>query len=272
MNILDKIMLDKRNEVAHNQQIKSVQDLEKSVYFQRNCISLKQSLQKQAGIIAECKLKSPSKGILKNIPDNPLAISQLVVDITQGYERVGASAVSILTDEKYFAGKDEYLLAARPNLQIPILRKDFILDEYQIVEAKSLGADLILLIAACLTPPELKSLAKFAHSLGLEVLLEVHNAEELELSINEFIDLVGVNNRNLKTFGVDVQTSLELAEKIPSQFVKISESGLSDAQTILSLQMAGYQGFLIGETFMKTPQPANTLQNLLNELNFSVFI
>ncbi|MCU0444953.1 MAG: indole-3-glycerol phosphate synthase TrpC [Microscillaceae bacterium] len=268
MNILDQIIADKKIEVKHQKSIHSIQDLEKSAYFARRCVSLKESLKNQAGIIAECKLKSPSKGVLKNTPDNPSAIQQLITDIAQGYEVAGASAVSILTDEKYFGGKNEYLSNARSFVQIPILRKDFIIDSFQIIEAKALGADLILLIAACLEPQELRDLAKFAQSLGLEVLLEVHDANELDKSLNEYVDLVGVNNRNLKTFAVDVNTSLELAEKIPQDFVKISESGLHEAQTIQNLQLAGYRGFLIGETFMKTPQPAQTLKDLLNELQF----
>ena len=152
------------------------------------------------------------------------------------------------------------------NPTTPMLRKDFMIDEYQLWEAKSIGADVILLIAACLSPAEIRHLGQKAHDLGLEVLLEVHDREELEQSVCEYVDMVGVNNRNLKTFVTSIETSLELAQLIPDSFVKISESGLKNAETIQQLRAAGYQGFLIGESFMKTSDPAAALEELVSEL------
>ncbi len=160
----------------------------------------------------------------------------------------------------------EYLTSVREVVEIPVLRKDFIVDEYQLLEAKAIGADVILLIAACLEPKRLEELAKSAKSLGLEVLMEVHDKEELDRSLNPYLDVVGVNNRNLKTFDVSVQTSLALAEFIPDDFRKISESGLKDAQTIVDLKKGGFEGFLIGETFMKTENPAQALQQLISDI------
>jgi len=173
-----------------------------------------------------------------------------------------------LTDIDFFGGSfDDFLRARKANPQIPMLRKDFIVDEYQLFEAKSIGADLILLIAACLEPSEIKSLSQKAHDLGLEVLLEVHNSEELAQSLCDTVDIVGVNNRNLKTFETSIQTSIELSAQIPDSFVKISESGLSDAETIYELFNYGYKGFLIGETFMKTKNPGAALTALQNNLS-----
>jgi len=160
----------------------------------------------------------------------------------------------------------EYIKRARKVTQTPILRKDFIVEEFQILEAKAIGADAILLIAGCLTTEEMTSLGKFAQSLGLAVLMEVHNQDELNKCLNPHIDLLGVNNRDLKTFDVSIQTSIDLVDKIPNEFVKVSESGLKDAETIKELQSHGYKGFLIGETFMKTNTPADTLKLLVEQL------
>jgi indole-3-glycerol phosphate synthase len=212
------------------------------------------------GIIAEHKRKSPSKGIINN---------QLSVeDITQSYAQAGAACLSILTDFEFFGGTKEDLLKARTaNPAIPILRKDFMIDEYQIYEAKAWGADVILLIAACLSPNQIKDLSKKAHELGLEVLLEIHDQEELDRSPLEHVDVIGVNNRNLKNFAENnINASLALADKIPANLVKISESCISKPETIKQLQAVGYKGFLIGETFMKTDNPAGALQQLANSL------
>lgn len=257
MNILDKIILHKQKEVEENKKVVSVKELEASPLFGRTPFSLKQRLitQEHVGIIAEFKRKSPSKGIIndRNTPQ----------EIAQGYVQARAAAMSVLTDQEFFAGTGEDLQQARKVVDIPLLRKEFIIDEYQLLEAKAMGADLILLISACLEPARLKALAEFAQSLGLEVLMEVHNQEELDATLNPCVDLVGVNNRNLKTFEVSIQTSLDLAAKIPAEFVKISESGLRSVDNILELEDAGFQGFLIGETFMKTEDPARTCRELI---------
>lgn len=260
MTILDKIIANTKIEVAERKAKISVQTLEKSAHFNRKTYSLKEYLvlPEKSGIIAEIKKQSPSKGIIND--------KVSIEEVGQGYYSVGASAISVLTDFEFFGGKMEYLEAVRPLVEIPILRKDFMVDEYQILEAKAIGADVILLIAACLEPKRLEELAKFAKSLGLEILMEVHNREELERSLNPYLDVVGVNNRNLKTFDVSVQTSLELAELIPNDFRKISESALKDAETIVQLKRAGYEGFLIGETFMKTENPSQALANLITEI------
>jgi indole-3-glycerol phosphate synthase len=249
MNILDKIILHKQKEVAQAKEKTATQTLERMPFFERNPISLKKSLQKgeKTGIIAEYKRKSPSKGIIND--------RNSVEEVVKGYESAGASAVSVLTDWEFFGGNTEDVIQARQTIEIPILRKEFIIDEYQIIEAKAIGADLILLISACLEPAKLKRLAQFAKSLQLDVLMEVHHQAELETTLNEFIDLVGVNNRNLKTFEVSIQTSLDLVHQIPDDFIKISESGISEVKTILQLKEAGFQGFLIGENFMKSDNP-----------------
>jgi indole-3-glycerol phosphate synthase len=179
--------------------------------------------------------------------------------------QAGASALSILTDKEFFGGKNEDLTTARKFNFCPILRKDFIIDEYQIIEAKSIGADCILLIAAALEPIRLKELAVFAHSLGLEVLMEVHDGEELDASLNEHLDLIGVNNRSLKTFEVSLETSFGLVDRIPAEFIKISESGISRPETLTSLKNAGFAGFLIGENFMKSARPEQAAYNFMHE-------
>jgi len=261
MNILEEIILNTQKEVDERKAKVSLASLESTAYFQRNSLaSLKASLAdaSTSGIISEIKKKSPSKGIIND--------KVTVEEVGVAYEAAKASAISVLTDFKYFGGTMEYLQRVREKVTIPILRKDFMVDEYQVLEAKAIGADVILLIAAALTPQKLEDLAKFAKSIGLEVLMEVHNEEELNRSLNPYLDVVGVNNRNLKTFEVSVQTSIDLVEKIPDDFMKISESGLKDAETILSLKKVGYQGFLIGETFMKTDDPGEALRKLSDEL------
>ena len=252
MNILDEIIAHKRVQVAERKHRVSIGALENSVFFGRETLSLKAALHnpQKSGIIAEYKRKSPSKGIINE--------QVTVAEVTVGYVRGGASALSVLTEEKYFGGSDEDLLTARRlNPETPVLRKDFVVDEYQIIEAKSLGADAILLIAANLTPEQCRELAWAAKNLTLEVLLEVHDRQELDAFVNEFVDVVGVNNRNLKTMRTDIGTSKELAALIPEGFLKISESGISQPETLLELrQNYGYDGFLIGEHFMQHPDPA----------------
>ncbi|MBO4673181.1 MAG: indole-3-glycerol phosphate synthase TrpC [Bacteroidaceae bacterium] len=220
--------------------------------------SMRESLAASAsGIIAEFKRKSPSKGWIKE-EGNPEIIPA-------SYCANGASAISILTDEKYFGGTMRYIRIARPMVTCPILRKDFIVDEYQLYQAKAIGADAVLLIAADLTKDECKSFAKKAHELGLETLLEVHSEPELEY-VGDNIDMVGVNNRNLGTFHTDVQNSYRLASLLPKDYLLVSESGISNPQTVRELREAGFRGFLIGETFMKTPDPGAALADFITQV------
>ncbi|MEM9919000.1 MAG: indole-3-glycerol phosphate synthase TrpC [Bacteroidota bacterium] len=263
MNILDEIIAHKKKEVAQRKMLYPVALLEKSIYFETPVVSLTKYLLRpdKSGIIAEFKRRSPSKG---NI--NPYAS---VERVSMGYMQGGASALSVLTDEQFFGGQNSDLTEARKFNFCPILRKDFVLDEYQIIEARSIGADAVLLIAECLEKDQLDALAKKAKSLGLEVLMEIHSGDQLD-KLSEAVDLVGVNNRNLKDFSVDIQTSLELADQIPNNLVKISESGISSADAILRLKEVGYAGFLIGEHFMKTPNPPKSCAALVNEIKKGV--
>ena len=260
MNILEKIVETKKAEVANQKKAIPLAQLKKFPDYQRKCNSLKAALLKpgSSGIIAEFKQKSPSKGEIN--------FGVKVEKVTKGYADAGAAGLSVLTDYEYFGGTLANLAKAREvNSKIPILRKDFMIDTYQIVETKAFGADVILLIAACLEKKQAENLAKKAKSLGMEVLMEVHNAEELKM-VNDFVDLVGVNNRNLKTFEVDVETSVKLAEQIPERFVKISESGLAGVETLHYLRKYGFKGFLIGETFIKTEKPGEACKMLIKEL------
>ena len=265
MTILDKIIAEKRQEVARCEAETPAAALQVQPDFTRPIVSARAALTAAGslGIIAEFKRRSPSKGLINGTAEAGAT--------TAGYVAAGAAVLSVLTDKPFFGGTPADLRAARaacPNT--PILRKDFIVSEYQITEARAMGADLILLIAACLTPAEVQQFSEFAHGLGLEVLLEVHDENELRSHLADSVDLVGVNNRNLATFATDVDTSARLAAGIPSRFVKVAESGLQHASTILALRQAGYQGFLIGETFMKTTDPAAALAGLVAELTTPV--
>ena len=255
MTILDKIIAEKRIEIAKRKSEKTISKLENELYFNRKCLSLKENLLKSdTGIIAEFKRKSPSKGWIHENADARI--------IPAGYCTAGASGISILTDEQFFGGTPQDLIAARPLVDCPVLRKEFIVDEYQLFEAKAMGADVILLIASALSVDETKDLAKQAKAHGMEILLEIHNKEELA-HINEFVDIVGVNNRYLKTFEVSIDISKELADLIPDEFVKISESGISNPETVIELRKYGYKGFLMGENFMKTENPALSLKKFI---------
>ncbi len=258
MNVLETIVEHKKSEVRRRKSEVGIAKLEKRQLFSRTILSLKDFLhdQSKTGIIAEFKRKSPSKGIINAEAD--------VVEVTKGYAINGASCLSVLTDENFFGGSDEDLIKARVN-EIPILRKDFIIDEYQITESKSIGADVILLIAACLSPAEVKRLAAFAKSLGLEVLLELHAEEELEHICDE-TTVIGINNRNLKTFDVDIERSLRMAEKIPFAKFKVAESGISSIENILLFKRHGFHGFLIGENFMKAPDPTIAFAEFVKQL------
>ncbi len=258
MNILDTIIESKREEVIKKKTEKPVAELEQTVLYTRPVLSLKQFLldDTRTGIIAEFKRKSPSKGIINDKVD--------VIEVTSAYASNGASCLSVLTDELFFGGSTEDLVKARVN-KIPILRKDFIVDEYQITEAKSMGADVILLIAACLTVAEVKRLAAFAKSLGLEVLLELHAEEELGHICAE-TEIVGINNRNLKTFEVDIERSLRMAKQIPADKIKVAESGISSVENILLFKENGFRGFLIGENFMKEENPGKAFEQFVRTL------
>ena len=249
MNILDKIITHKKTEIAAAKELYPTALLEQSIYFGSPAISFCNYLlqENKVGIIAEIKRKSPSKGMINEYVN--------IEQISIGYMQAGASALSILTDKEFFGGSNSYLTTARKFNFCPILRKDFIIDEYQLIEAKSIGADVVLLIAAALTPENLKTLAKQARALGLEVLMEVHTEAELNSHLNEYVNVVGVNNRDLTTFETDIATSKKLAAKIPEDFLRISESGIKSAKDIHELKAFGYNGFLIGERFMTAPDP-----------------
>lgn len=259
MTILEEIVAFKRSEVKYSKSKTPIKILEKNPFFERRAISLTAFLKDPAksGIVAEFKRKSPSKGVI-----NDKVIPEIV---TKGYANAGASGLSVLTDNNYFGGTKEDLIKAREVNEIPILRKDFTIDEYQIIEAKAIGADVILLIAACLSKKETLAFAKLAKSLNLQVILEVHDEKELS-HLNQYIDILGVNNRNLKTFEVDIRVSIDLVKKIPSDFLKISESGISLPDSIKRLRDNGYDGFLVGENFMKKEDPSKAFREFVNEL------
>jgi len=259
MNILDKIVKDKRKEVELKKSIIPVGQYESFILFDREPNSLAKALRNSdTGIISEFKRRSPSKASINQNAN--------VGQVAKGYEKAGVCGMSVLTDIKYFGGSIEDLLLARASVKLPILRKEFIIDEYQLIEAKAYGADVILLIAAILTKQEIKTFSELAKSLGLDVLLEVHNEEELHKSIMPSLDMLGVNNRNLKTFEVNLHTSKSLSKLIPDEFVKVSESGISSTEAIKELKEYGYEGFLIGENFMKTENPGENALQFINNL------
>jgi len=259
MNILETIIAHKRVEVEQRKKEMNLSDLTHGPFYKAETYSLKEALldETKTGIIAEFKRKSPSKGIIND--------KASVEEISQGYATNGASGISILTDEEFFGGTLADLQKAAIINNIPLLRKDFIIDEYQLHEAKAHGASVILLIAACLSVEEAKSLAAAAKKLNLEVLLEIHNEYELEHICDE-VDLVGVNNRNLKTFEVSLGQSAHLSKLIPSGKIKISESGINSVDDILYLSGYGYKGFLIGENFMKQENPAEAFKIFADKL------
>ena len=259
MDILTKIVNDKRIEVNLRKQLIPIKQLEQSVLFERETISLAKKLKdSNTGIIAEHKRRSPSKQVINH--------NLNVFDVAKGYEDAGVCGMSVLTDGKYFGGSLDDLLTARSSCNLPLLRKEFIIDEYQIIEAKAYGADVILLIAAILSKAEIKQFSELAKKLNLDVLLEVHNEEELNKSIMPSLDMLGVNNRNLKTFEVSLETSKQLSEIIPNDFVKVSESGISNVEAIKELLPFGYKGFLIGENFMKTDNAGESAKQFIKDL------
>ncbi|WP_224483522.1 indole-3-glycerol phosphate synthase TrpC [Robertkochia aurantiaca] len=259
MTILENILIDKRKEVDLRKSLIPSDQLERSVLFDRTSPSLAAGIRsKQTGIIAEHKRRSPSKSVINQ--------SLNTFDVCKGYEKAGAAGISVLTDVKYFGGSLDDLLLARASSSLPLLRKEFMIDPYQVIEAKAYGADVILLIAAALNPKDLEELARLTKELGMDVLLEVHNLEELQRYLNPYIDLVGVNNRNLKTFELSLETSMELSKEIPDEFVKVSESGISNAEAIKELTPFGFSGFLIGERFMATGDPGAAAAEFINDL------
>ena len=260
MTILDKIIAFKKQEISKIKVEVPIKKLVESPNFKRQGFSLKSSLLEvgSTGIIAEFKRQSPSKGIIND--------KATIEEVTNGYLDANVAAQSILTDTSFFGGTMADLMEARIiNQQKPILRKDFIVDGFQIVEAKAIGADVILLIAACLTKEQLKNYGQLATDLGLEVLYEVHTQEDLD-KIELDNKIIGINNRNLKTFDVDLEHSIALANQIPDSCIKVSESGISDPRIITGLKEYGFKGFLIGETFMKTDNPGEACQEFISQI------
>ncbi len=256
MHILDEIVAYKKEEVAKAKIIKPISALEKGFYFDRSCHSLKASIcdPSLSGVIAEFKRKSPSK--------SDINLTASITDVTLGYQNAKASGISILTDEHFFGGKKEFLKTTRSQVGVPVLRKDFIIDEYQIIEAKAIGADAILLIARILTSKEMNHLSQLARSIGLEVLVEIHNEEELQ-KIPTQLDVIGINNRDLDTFKVDYHNSIQLLGQLPPALCKISESGIHNVDTMLMLWENGFDGFLIGESFMSKSDPGAAASSIL---------
>ncbi len=259
MNILEKIIADKRKELTQINFKEKIKDFEKSSFFNRETFSLKRNINDNflSGIIAEFKRQSPSKGIINN--------KSTVEEVTTAYVNAQVSGISMLTNEKYFGGNIQDLLIARNLNKIPILRKEFIVDEFQIIESKSIGADAILLIAAILTKEEILNFSRLAKSLKMEILLEIHEESELD-ALNQYIDLVGVNNRDLKTFVTDIELSKKLAHQISNDLTKVTESGLNEVKEIKELAEFGYKGFLIGENFMKTANPGEACNKFIREI------
>ncbi|MGL1885554.1 MAG: indole-3-glycerol phosphate synthase TrpC [Reichenbachiella sp.] len=259
MNVLEKIVVEKRKEIELQKELFPLEGLKMLPVYKRNTLSTVDRMMNSAlpAIISEFKRKSPSKGVINDQVD--------VVDVTAGYAAAGASAISILTDEPFFGGTVEDLQRARPHVSCPILRKDFIIDEFQIHKTKAIGADLMLLIAAILTKDEIAHFTKVAHDLGLEVLLEIHNQEEFEKCYVPEIDILGVNNRDLKAFKTTIQNSIDLSEILPKEQLKISESGISSTKDMAALTAVGYKGFLIGEQFMKHADPAAELKKFMTQ-------
>lgn len=255
-DILQTIVAHKRIELARQEEAVPLDSLIRQLDTLRPSRSMRQSLaDSPTGIIAEFKRRSPSKGWIAQEADPAV--------IVPGYERAGASGISVLTDQEFFGGTLDDLHAVRPLIQLPVLRKDFIVSPYQLFQAKLIGADVVLLIAAALTIEECKSLGKLAHQLQMEVLLEIHAEKELDY-LHEYVDLLGVNNRNLGTFHTDVENSFRLAQKLPKEYLWVSESGISQPETIRQLRKAGFRGFLMGERFMKTSSPEQALSDFLH--------
>lgn len=257
-DILEEIIAHKRIEIEQAEKDIPAQCLEKQLKELHRPISLKQSLAASStGIIAEFKRRSPSKGWINRYADP----AQIPLD----YQNAGATAVSILTDTQFFGGSMEDIRTARPTIGIPILRKDFIISRYQLLQAKNANVDAVLLIASALKFPECRELASIAHDLKMEVLLELHDESELDYLESE-PDVIGINNRHLGSFATNIANSMRMSRRLPKGHVCISESGISSPRDILCLRQAGFNGFLIGETFMKTANPGFTLRQFIQSL------
>ena len=261
MDILQEIVAHKRVEVERFKAELSEREIHRRVepLLDFSVASMSQALTaSDSGIIAEFKRKSPSKGWIKE--------TGKAEEIPLSYQQHGAAALSILTDTHYFGGCDDFIRIARhQGVQIPILYKNFVIDEYQLFQARLCGASAVLLIAACLTKTDCRALQQTAHELGLEVLLEMHAREELDYA-EQTPDLCGINNRHLGSFVTDVETSFRLAERLPKEAVKVSESGLSDPLTVKELRSVGFRGFLMGEHFMKHADPGAALNEFISKL------
>lgn len=259
MTILENIIANKKRELVFLKKLASVRDLENSLFFNRKVISLSESLldKKKTGIVAEFKRKSPSRGIINS--------TSQIEEVTKGYFSEGAAGVSILTDTQFFGGSNADIINVREKNLFPVLRKDFIIDEYQVIESKSIGADVILLIAAILEEKEVMQFSALARSLGMEVLLEIHDPADLG-KVNRYVNIIGVNNRNLKTFEVNTEISEKLIGKIPEGYLKISESGITSGKTIEKLRSSGYNGFLIGGKFMSTADPVKAFSEFVKDI------
>lgn len=261
MNILDEILQAKQKEVATRKQDYPVSLLEKSIYYNTACVSLQYYISGKSnnGIIAEFKRRSPSKGWISKYAD--------ARQVSLSYMQAGAAALSVLTDKDYFGAQPSDFYLARAVNYCPILRKDFIIDEYQVIESKSIGADVILLIAKALSYKQVKAFTKLAHVLGMEVLLELQNEEEVETYAGQDIDMVGINNRNLQDFSVNYDNSLKMASLLPEDKIKIAESGITSAEDIRHLQKAGFKGFLVGSRFMQHSHPGQACKDMIKALN-----
>lgn len=257
MTILDQIIERKKEEVAAAKSRISLDRLKNTAFFGRPTYSLKESINNKSGIIAEFKRQSPSKGIINN--------SVQPLEVVSAYENFGASGISILTDHDFFGGNLNDVLDVRNEITIPILRKDFMIDEYQFYEAKSIGADVVLLIASCLSPTQVQEFTELAHQLKLEVLLEIHIEDELK-HFNSEIDLVGINNRNLKDFKVDLQHSVQLKNQLPKEVLSVAESGIYSLEDFQFLKEKGFDGFLMGEYFMKNTDPAKAFEEFASQI------
>ena len=256
MTILDQIIAHKKTEIALKKQVVSLKSLMQTDLFSSPTQSLKLAIKQSAhGIIAEHKRRSPSKSVIN--------LSHSVETVVSAYHLAGVCGISVLTDTLYFGGSLDDLLLARALTNKPLLRKDFMVDVYQIYETKAYGADVVLLIAAVLTKNEMIELSTVAKNLGLEVLVEVHNAKELQKIPNENVDMIGVNNRNLKTFEVDIQQSIKLKNLMPNDVIKISESGLKSVDDVKILQQHGFTGFLLGEHFMRSNEVQQAITNFI---------
>jgi len=259
MSILDQIVSYKRDEINERKRLYPLELLRKSVFYASPCVSLAHYVQRpdKSGIIAEFKRRSPSKGIINNHAE--------VEKTSIGYMQAGASALSVLTDSHFFGGSNKDLEIARKFNYCPVLRKDFIIDEYQLFEAKSIGADAVLLLASVLSKDEIARFTRIVHELGMEVLLEFYGEDELD-KYDDKVDLVGINNRNLKSFEVDFDHAVRMAAKLPERAVKIAESGIRHAEDILMLKKSGFDGFLIGELFMREVSPEAACRKFIQEV------